>query len=194
MLSMHNATNETTTNKTAISVPIWIFMSSLKQLTVASFLPVNAGDGRHWTITDPTGKCSAAMNGATLRHEWAIVSLWWAVKQAWKYKWTLPWGSGRRQAMETGTHSQGMSLCCKCPAGVVCLLVLFEGQVWGRENSVFITCRSLDELSLAFPSSIFSAKRPFNDCALTNYLYYGSSMKICFITTYFNTMWNTEAS
>lgn len=88
--SMHNATQNPTTNKTVTHASIWIFMQSLKQPTVASFPPVNLGDGRRWTIMNSTGNYTASMNGATLGHEWAFVSLWCTLKQAWKIQVNSP--------------------------------------------------------------------------------------------------------
>lgn len=51
-----------------------IFMSSLKQLTVASFPPASPRDGGRGTIGNSTSKYSAFMNEATLGLEWAFVS------------------------------------------------------------------------------------------------------------------------
>lgn len=157
MQSIHNETKQNATNHTVTHASIWIFMSSLKQLTVASFPPVSLGDGGCWTIMNSTSKYSASMNGATLRHEWAFVSLWCAVKQASKIQVNSPMRLRlkiRHGDMWTWPRYEPLPQ-------IPCRRIVCSGTVEKTsqrlKNSLFISCRSLGVLSLAVPTSPFQA-------------------------------------
>lgn len=161
---MQGMQRKPTTNKTVTHASIWILMPSLKQPSVASFPPVSLGDGRRWTIMNSTGNYSVCMNGTTLKHEWAFVSLWSTVKQSPKNTSEL---SHEVRTRDTPWRRGNMAKVWACAEHPLqedwVLLAQLEGQTRVGENSLLSSCRNLDVFVPGKPDITFSSNRTFTD-------------------------------
>lgn len=169
-------------------------MSSLKQLTVASFPPVSLGDGGCWTIMNSTSKYSASMNGSTLRHEWAFVSLWCALKQASKIQVNSPMRLRlkiRHGDMWTWPRYEPVP---QIPYRRIVCSGTAEKTSQRLKNSLFISCRSLHVLSLAVPTSPFSGNRTSIDWTFTNDLITMLAQTTCFPSPNYNLLKSGHSS